>query len=77
MIAVDGKLAKIDDSYGVDFDINNDKRTDIGSQVVTGVVKESAKFHQSEEYGGLFTINDKEVIVAPGEQTTVYGTLET
>lgn len=77
VIAVDGKLAKIDDSYGVDFDINNDKRTDIGSQVVTGVVKESAKFHQSEEYGGLFTINDKEVIVAPGEQTTVYGTLET
>ena len=58
------------------FVINGNTRTDVGSQIVTGKVADSIQSFQSETYGGLFTINDKEVTVAPVEQTKVYGTKE-
>lgn len=50
-------------------------RIDVGTQVTTAKVT-SAWAYQSETYGGKFTINDKEATVAPGAQSTVYGTLE-
>lgn len=71
--AVNGKLANVSS----DFNYSNTKRTDVGSQVVSGKVLASDLYYQSETYGGLFTINDKEVTVTPGAQTTVYGSAET
>ena len=50
-------------------------RIDVGTQVTTAKVT-SAWAYQSETYGGKFTINDKDATVAPGAQSTVYGTLE-
>lgn len=50
-------------------------RIDVGTQVTTAKVT-GAWAYQSETYGGKFTINDKEATVAPGAQSTVYGTLE-
>ncbi len=55
-------------------------RKDIGTQIPTATVNTSTTgswYYQSETYGGQFTINDKEATVAPGAQSTVYGTLET
>lgn len=54
----------------------NTARTNVGTQITTAQVT-GALAYQSETYGGKFTINDKEASVAPGEQSTVYGTLET
>ena len=54
----------------------NTARTDVGTQITTAKVT-GAWAYQSETYGGQFTINDKEASVAPGEQSTVYGTPET
>mgnify|MGYP000818234910 FL=1 len=54
----------------------NTARTDVGTQITTAKVT-GAWAYQSETYGGKFTINDKEASVAPGEQSTVYGTPET
>lgn len=54
-------------------------RKDIGTQIPTATVNTSTTgswYYQSETYGGQFTINDKEATVAPGAQTTVYGTTE-
>lgn len=56
------------------FVINGNTRTDVGSQIVTGKVVEGVYTFQSETYGGLFTINDKEVTVKPTAQTVTYGT---
>lgn len=53
----------------------NTARTDVGTQITTAKVT-GAWAYQSETYGGKFTINDKEATVAPGAQSTVYGTLE-
>ena len=68
--AVNGKLANVSS----DFNYSNTKRTDVGSQIVTGKVLASDLYYQSETYGGLFTINDKEVTVKPTAQTVTYGT---
>ena len=54
---------------------NGLKRKNIGTQIPTAKVT-GAWSSQSETYGGQFTINDKEATVAPGAQTTVYGTTE-
>lgn len=51
-------------------------RLNVGSQIVTVHLTDSVTNYVSEAYGGLFTINDKEVTVAPVEQTKVYGTKE-
>lgn len=67
--AVNGKLANVSS----DFNYSNTKRTDVGSQIVTGKVLASDLYYQSETYGGLFTINDKEVTVKPNEASVVYG----
>ena len=56
--------------------LGNTARTDVGTQITTAKVT-GAWAYQSETYGGKFTINDKEASVAPGEQSTVYGTPET
>ncbi|MGN0982024.1 MAG: hypothetical protein ACI4O0_03935, partial [Candidatus Limivicinus sp.] len=48
-------------------------RLDVGSQVVTVKVSDSVTLYVSEAYGGLFTLNDKEVEVAPKEASVVYG----
>lgn len=56
------------------FVISGNTRTDVGSQIVTGKVADSIQSFQSETYGGLFTINDKEVTVKPSAATTTYGT---
>ena len=55
----------------------NVTRQDIGTQVTTAKINTGSWYYQSETYGGKFTINDKEATVAPGAQSTVYGTLET
>lgn len=54
----------------------NTDRIDVGTQITTAKVT-GAWAYQSETYGGKFTINDKDATVAPGEQSTVYGTPET
>ena len=75
--AVNAKLETVA-SIGTDNIARYDhKRTNVGSQIVTAKVKDSVDYYQSETYGGLFTINDKEATVTPGAQTTVYGTAET
>ena len=53
----------------------NTARINVGTQITTAKVT-GALAYQSETYGGKFTINDKEATVAPGAQSTVYGTLE-
>lgn len=55
----------------------NNTRTDIGTQITTSRIATDSEKYQSLVYGGKFTINDKEASVAPGEQSTVYGTPET
>lgn len=73
MIAVNAKGEQV--FTGKDrFVINGNTRTDVGSQIVTGKVVEGVYTFQSETYGGLFTINDKEVTVKPTAQTVTYGT---
>ena len=59
------------------FVIANKTRSDVGSQIVTGKVSDSIHSFQSETYGGLFTINVKDVTVTPKTATTTYGTLAT
>ena len=54
----------------------NNTRTDIGTQITTSRIATGSEKYQSLVYGGKFTINDKEATVAPGAQSTVYGTLE-
>ena len=55
------------------FVITNNTRSDVGSQIVTGKVSDSIHSYQSETYGGLFTINVKDVQVRPTEASTTYG----
>lgn len=51
-------------------------RTDIGTNIVEAQVDENEDNYQSEIYCGPFTINDKEVTVAPAKPDTVtYGDL--
>ena len=59
------------------FVIANNTRSDVGSQIVTGKVSDSIHSFQSETYGGLFTINVKDVTVKPKTATTTYGTAVT
>ena len=59
------------------FVITNNTRSDVGSQIVTGKVSDSIHSYQSETYGGLFTINVKDVSVTPKTATTTYGTAVT
>lgn len=59
------------------FVIDNKTRSDVGSQIVTGKVSDSIHSFQSETYGGLFTINVKDVTVTPKTATTTYGTAVT
>lgn len=59
------------------FVIANKTRSDVGSQIVTGKVSDSIHSFQSETYGGLFTINVKDVTVTPKTATTTYGTAAT
>lgn len=49
-------------------------RLNVGSQIVTVHLTDSVTNYVSEAYGGLFTINDKEVTVKPSAATTTYGT---
>ena len=51
--------------------VAGDKRTNVGSQIVT--YKVNTTKYVSETYGGLFTINDKEVTVKPDAASVVYG----
>lgn len=71
--ALNGKLTVVSATTIVkdEPNYNGSKRTDVGSQVTTYVVSDD--LYQSEVYGGLFTINDKEATVTPTEQSTVYG----
>lgn len=55
------------------FVITNNTRSDVGSQIVTGKVSDSIHSFQSETYGGLFTINVKDVTVKPTAATVTYG----
>ena len=55
------------------FVIINNTRSDVGSQIVTGKVSDSIHSFQSETYGGLFTINVKDVTVKPKEISVIYG----
>lgn len=55
------------------FVIANKTRSDVGSQIVTGKVSDSIHSFQSETYGGLFTINVKDVTVTPNEISVTYG----
>lgn len=55
------------------FVITNNTRSDVGSQIVTGKVSDSIHSFQSETYGGLFTINVKDVTVTPNEISVTYG----
>ena len=73
--AVNAKLEEVSDDLNakVKIDVTTNKRTDVGSQVVLGTVSGSTEFYQSETYGGLFTINDKEVTVAPNTASVIYG----
>lgn len=61
----------------INFVIANKTRSDVGSQIVTGKVSDSIHSFQSETYGGLFTINVKDVTVTPKTATTTYGTAAT
>ena len=58
---------------GVSITSGNTNRIPVGSQIVTGQVASTETYYQSETYGGLFTINDKEVTVKPVGQTKDYG----
>ena len=59
------------------FVIANNTRSDVGSQIVTGKVSDSIHSFQSETYGGLFTINVKDVDIKPTAADTIYGTRAT
>lgn len=59
------------------FVIDNKTRSDVGSQIVTGKVSDSIHSYQSETYGGLFTINVKDVDIKPTAADTIYGTQAT
>lgn len=56
------------------IDVDNRAHTDVGGYVVTGKAAEADTLYQSETYGGLFTINDREVTIDPNAVTTTYGT---
>jgi hypothetical protein len=56
------------------FTVDNRAHTDVGGYVVTGKAAEADTLYQSETYGGLFTINDREVTIDPNAVTTTYGT---
>ena len=67
--AVNGKFENVTS----DFNYNNTTRTNVGSQIVTGKVLLSDPKYVSETYGGLFTINVKNVSVTPNEISVIYG----
>lgn len=67
-VTVEGLINSDTDSATL---VAGDKRTNVGSQIVTYKVN-TAKY-VSETYGGLFTINDKEVTVKPNAASVVYG----
>lgn len=76
-----GVMTAVDDAYNaVNADLvtiteSNKDRTEVGSQIVTGIVAQDGNlYYQSETYGGLFTINDKEIKIEPVGKATVYGT---
>mgnify|MGYP002795932458 CR=1 FL=1 len=76
-----GVMTAVDDAYNaVNADLvtiteSNKDRTEVGSQIVTGIVAQDGNlYYQSETYGGLFTINDKEINIEPVGKETVYGT---
>lgn len=71
--AVNGKFENVTS----DFNYNNTTRTNVGSQIVTGKVLLSDPKYVSETYGGLFTINVKDVDIKPTEANTTYGTTAT
>ena len=63
------------DTVTPDVVTGTNKRTDVGSQITQYKVNSSTTVpYVSETYGGLFTINDKEVTVKPSAATTTYGT---
>ena len=79
-----GVMTAVDDAYNaVNADLvtiteSNKDRTEVGSQIVTGIVAQDGNlYYQSETYGGLFTINDKEINIEPNEATTIYGSTAT
>ena len=55
--------------------VSGDKRTVVGSQITS--YKVDTTKYVSETYGGLFTINVKDVTVKPKTATTTYGTAVT
>ena len=76
-----GVMTAVDDAYNaVNADLvtiteSNKDRAKVGSQIVTGIVAQDGNlYYQSETYGGLFTINDKEIKIEPVGKATVYGT---
>lgn len=52
--------------------LSSNKRTDIGTQLVTAT-DPTMKFYQYRVYGGQFTINDKDATVAPVGDSHTYG----
>ena len=64
-------------SEGTAVIVGGDKREPVGSQITQAKVPDSELYYQSEIYGGLFTINDKEIDIVPTGNTTVYGTKAT
>lgn len=69
---------KIDETENVtSINLTDTTRTEVGSQIVDGTVAETETLYQSETYGGLFTINDKEIKIEPNEAETTYGTVVT
>lgn len=75
-----GTMTAVDEAYkdlaaSVTVTSGNTTRTKVGSQIVTGIVAQDGNlYYQSETYGGLFTINDKEINIEPVGKDTVYGT---
>lgn len=79
-----GVMTAVDEAYNaVNTDLvtiteSNKDRTEVGSQIVTGIVAQDGNlYYQSETYGGLFTINDREIKIEPNEAETTYGTVVT
>jgi len=71
-VTVIGEVTGTDAVYGPVG--NTNKATDVGSQIAFYNVDDGN--YVSENYGGLYTINYKEVTVYPENETEIYGDLE-
>ena len=69
-LTVNGLISS--DSVTPTVTASTDKRTVVGSQITSYKVDTTTKY-VSETYGGLFTINAKNVSVTPNEISVIYG----